>query len=113
MLIVYRMCSCKRSSTSHQEVQGSQDALTHLVIPRSTLPLLHGQLKPLGCIFCEERRHLAGKRCTEDRDIDFIVADQAQAVKIARSDRRPLFVDGAGLRVQHGIAVAKNTNATL
>jgi Transposase, Mutator family len=28
--------------TSHQPVQGSQDALTHLGIPRSALPLLHG-----------------------------------------------------------------------
>ena len=44
--------------TSHHPVQGSQDALTHLGIPRSTLPLLHGQFKPLARGFCEERRHL-------------------------------------------------------
>ena len=74
-------------STSHHETQGSQDALTHFVIPRSTLPLLHGQFKPLSRIFCEERGHLAGKLFIVDCDIDFIVPDQTQAIKIACSDR--------------------------
>jgi len=46
-------------------------------------------------IFCEQRRHLPGKRCTLDRDIDFIVPDQAQAIKIARSNHRPLSINGA------------------
>jgi len=40
--------------------------------------------------------HLPGKRCTVDRDIDFIVPDQAQAIKIARSNHRPLSINGAG-----------------
>src|SRR6266436_5599066 len=74
---VHRGCSCERSGTSHQETQGSQDALTHFVIPRSTLPLFHGQFKPLGRIFCEERGHLLGELCTVGRGIDFIVANQA------------------------------------
>ena len=47
-----------RSSTSHHETQGSQDALAHFVIPRPILPLLFGQFKLLSCIFCEEREHL-------------------------------------------------------
>ena len=56
----------------HQETQRSQDALTHFVIPRSALPLLHGQYKPPGRIFREERGHLPGKRFAEDRGIDFM-----------------------------------------
>jgi hypothetical protein len=66
------------------------EALTHFVIPRSTLPLLYRQFKPLSRIFCEEYGYLSGKLCTVDRGIDFIVPDQAQAIKVARSDRRPL-----------------------
>jgi hypothetical protein len=84
---VHRGCSCQRGSPLHHEAQGSQDALTHFVIPRSTLPLLHGQFKSLGRIFCEECRHVLGKLCTIDRDIDFIVPDQAQTIEIACSDR--------------------------
>ena len=80
-------CSFKKGGFLHHDTQGSQDALTHFDIPRSTLPLLHGQLKPLGRIFCEERGHLAGKLCTIDRDIDFIVPNQTQTIEIARSDR--------------------------
>src|SRR5689334_11890296 len=60
----------ERGSTSHHETQGSQDTLTHFVIPRSTLPSLHGQFKLLGRIFCEECGHLPGQLCTVDRDID-------------------------------------------
>ncbi len=66
-----------RMRSLHQETQGSQDALAHLVKPRSALPLLHGQFEPLGRIFCEECGHLAGKLCTVDRDIDLIVPNQA------------------------------------
>src|SRR5712691_1511752 len=40
-ILPHRECSCERGSTSHHKTQGSQDALTHFVIPRSTLPLLH------------------------------------------------------------------------
>jgi hypothetical protein len=47
-------------------------------------------------IFCEMRRHLPGKRCTVDRDIDFNVPDQAQAIKIACSNHRPLSINSAG-----------------
>src|SRR5215469_2354737 len=112
-LAVHREYSCRRGNILHHETQGSQDALTHFVIPRSTLPLLQGQLKSLSRIFCEERGHLPGKLCIVDRDINFIVPDQAQSIKIARSDRRPLSINGAGLRVQQGIAIAKDAHTTM
>src|SRR5437868_5475450 len=85
----------------------------HFVIPRSALPLLHGQFKLLGRIFCEERGHVLGKLCAVDRDIDFIVPNQAQAIEIACSDRRPLSINGAGLRMQPGIAVAEDAHTAL
>src|SRR2546425_2816559 len=106
-------CSCEKGGFSHHDTQGSQDALTHFDIPRSTLPLLHGQFKSLGRIFCEERGHLLGQLCTVDRDIDFIVPNQTQAIEVARSDRRPLPINGAGLGMQHGIPVAKDANSSL
>ena len=55
---------------------------------------------------------MLGKRCTVDREIDLIVADQAQAIQIARSNGRPLPIDGTGLGVQHRVAVSKNANPT-
>ena len=96
---------------SHQQAQGSQDTLTHFVIPRTALPLLSGQFEHLAGIFGEERRHLPGELRAVDPDIDFIVADQAQPVEVACADRRPLPIDGAGLCVQHGVAVAKDAHA--
>ena len=50
---VQRVYYCERGCASHHETQGSQDALTHFDIPRSALPLLHGQLKLLSRIFRE------------------------------------------------------------
>jgi hypothetical protein len=67
----------------------SSTTSTTIYVPlcKHSLPLLHGQFKSLGRIFCEECRHLPGKLCAVDRDIDFIGPHQPQAIEIARSDR--------------------------
>ena len=56
--------------------------------------------------FCEERGHLAGNLFAVDCDMDFIVPNQTQTIKIACSDRRPLSINGAGLRMQF-LAIGK------
>ena len=74
-------------------------ALTHFLRPGSSLPLLQGQLKLLGCIFCEEREHLLGQCCTVHCSVDFIVSDQDLAM-----------IQGISAQVQQ---VPGTTNATV
>ena len=85
---------------SQQKAQRSHDPLTQLNIPVTTLPLWQRLLKHASSITIEKVLHLPRQLSAVNLDIDLKVADRTQPVQVSSTQRDPLTINRARLRMR-------------
>ena len=76
----------------------------------TTLPLWQRLLKHASSITIEKVLHLPRQLSAVNLDIDLKVADRTQPVQVSSTQRDPLTINRARLRMQHCVSVAKDAN---
>src|SRR3712207_5296908 len=92
-------------SVLNQRAEVGQHPLDRLGRQGTPLPLLEGELSGVRLVQLEHLLHLGGEALGVDLQVYLVVAEEAVAVYVRRTDRGPDTVYGGGLGVDHDVPV--------